>query len=336
MRQYIVRRLLFMPFLVLAVSILVFVMTRMGGSPIGAYLEPGMTQEEVTALEERFHINDPLPSQYWAWLTGVATGDMGWSAVAGAPVADVFPQKIAASAELAAAAGLAAILIGVKLGTFAAVRRNRLPDQLTRVFAVGGASMPTFWFAIILLLIFWARLGWFPSGRSDAAIWDSIAHPTNFYVIDSILAFNLKALQDALWHLVLPATVLAYGTIGIIARMMRSSLLEEMGRDYVDAARARGLPERLVVRRHARRNALVPTITVIGLSIGILFEGTVVVESIFAWPGLGQWLADAVLSGDQATTLAYVIFTSVVFLVVNLGVDLTYGFLDRRVVLRQS
>jgi peptide/nickel transport system permease protein len=274
--------------------------------------------------------------QYLAWLGGVVRGELGWSAVAVSPVVDVFRARIPASFELGAAAALWAVTLGIGLGTFSARRRNRLPDQLTSVFAVGGASMPTFWLGIVLLIIFWSYLGWFPHGRSDFRIWASIPHPTNFYIIDSILAGSWAGLKDAAWHLVLPALTLGYGAVGIVTRMMRSSLLEEMGKDYVDAARARGLPERLVVRRHARRNAFIPTITVIGLSIGIMFEGTVVVETIFGWPGLGSWMADSVLSGDQATTLAFVIFTSILFLCVNLLVDVAYGYLDRRVVLRKA
>ncbi|HEX2404984.1 MAG TPA: ABC transporter permease [Acidimicrobiia bacterium] len=336
MHRYIGRRLLALPFVILAVSILVFTLTRIGGSPIGSYLEPGMTPEEIAALEERFNLDEPLPIQYLAWLGGVFRGEFGWSAVAAAPVIAVFPQKIAASFELGAAAALWAVTLGVGLGTFAARRRNRLGDQFSSIFAVGGASMPTFWLGIVLLIIFWSKLGWFPHGRSDPEIWNSIAHPTNFYVIDSIIAGNFQALRDAAWHLVLPAITLGYAAVGIVTRMMRSSLLEEMGKDYVDAARARGLPERLVVRRHARRNAFIPTITVIGISVGIMFEGTVVVETIFGWPGLGSWMADSVLRGDQATTLAFVIFTSILFLTINMIVDVLYGYLDRRVVLRKA
>jgi ABC-type dipeptide/oligopeptide/nickel transport system permease component len=229
-----------------------------------------------------------------------------------------------------------AVTLGVGLGTFAARRRNRMGDQVAGVMAVGGASMPTFWLGIVLLIIFWSYLGWFPHGRSSPEIWAGIPHPTGFYTIDALLAGSLAAMKDALWHLVLPALTLGYAAVGIVTRMMRSSLLEEMGKDYVDAARARGLPERLVVQRHARRNAFIPTITVIGLSIGIMFEGTVVVETIFGWPGLGSWMASSVLSGDQGTTLAFVIFTSVLFVTINLAVDVIYGYLDRRVVLRKT
>jgi ABC-type dipeptide/oligopeptide/nickel transport system permease component len=334
--RYIGRRLLGLPLVIIMVSVLVFALTRIGGTPIGPYLEPGMTDEEIAALEERFNLDEPLPMQYLAWLGGVVQGDLGWSAVAAAPVVDVFRQRIPASFELGAFAALWAVTLGVGLGTFAARRRNRMGDQVAGVMAVGGASMPTFWLGIVLLIIFWSYLGWFPHGRSDPDIWASIPHPTNFYTIDAILAGNVNALKDAFWHLVLPALTLGYAAVGIVTRMMRSSLLEEMGKDYVDAARARGLPENLVVRRHARRNAFIPTITIIGLSIGIMFEGTVVVETIFGWPGLGSWMASSVLSGDQGTTLAFVIFTSILFVTINMLVDVMYGYLDRRVVVGKS
>jgi ABC-type dipeptide/oligopeptide/nickel transport system permease component len=332
-RDYILRRLMLLPVLIVATSLIVFLLMRIGGSPLGVYLRPGMTPDEVQRLVARFNLDDPLPVQYVSWLGGVLRGELGWSGVASAPVAEVFPQKLAATAELSVAAGAIAVALGISMGTFAAKRRDRWADHLTRVLAISGASMPTFWFGIVVLIVFWAGWGLFPIGRSDPDAWASISHPTGLYTVDAILAGSVRALLDALWHLVLPAVVLGYSTTAIIARMMRSSLVEELGQDYVDAARAKGLPERLVLRRHARRNALMPTVTVIGLTFGILIEGTVVVEIIFVWPGLGRWLSDAVLQGDQATTLAYVLFTSVVFLFLNLVVDVTYAYLDRRVVL---
>jgi peptide/nickel transport system permease protein len=332
-RDYLIRRLMVLPILLIGVSIIVFALTRVGGSPIGIYMSHEMTPEEVEELEDRYGLNDPLPVQYVAWAGGVLRGDLGWSGVAVAPVTQVFRGKLAATMELATAAGLVAVTLGVTLGTFAGSRRDRLPDHLTRVFSVSGSSMPDFWFAIVLLIVFWVYLGWFPVGRSDPAIWASIAHPTGLYTIDSLMAGSWQAFRDAIWHLVLPAITLGLATTAIITRMMRSSLVEELNEDYVDAARAKGLPERLVLKRHARRNALIPTMTVIGLSFGFLLQGTVVVEIIYQWPGLGRWLADAVLRGDQATIMAYVLFTSVLFLTVNLAVDIIYAYLDRRVVL---
>jgi len=332
-RDYILRRMMVLPLLVVGVSIIVFGLTRIGGSPIGIYLSHEMSQDEVAQLEERFHLNDPVPVQYFYWASGVLQGDLGWSGVAAAPVTEVFLPKLAATMELAISAAIVAVILGIALGTFAGARRNRLPDHLTRIFSISGAAMPLFWFAILALIIFWVNLGWFPIGRSDPAAWARISHPTNLYTVDALLAGDFGAFRDAIWHLVLPALVLGYGATAIIARMMRSSLVEELQEDYVDAARAKGLPERLVLRRHARRNALIPTVTVIGLSFGFLLQGSVVAEIIFQWPGLGRWMADSVLRGDQATIMAYVLFTSVLFLFVNLVVDVIYAYLDRRVVL---
>lgn len=332
-RDYILRRLAVLPVLIVGTSIVVFTLTRVGGSPIGIYLSHEMTQDEVAQLEERFRLDEPLPVQYFYWASGVVQGDLGWSGVAAAPVTEVFPTKLAASLELAVAAGIVAVTLGIGLGTFAGARRNRFPDHITRIFSISGASMPLFWFAILMLIVFWVYLGWFPIGRSDSNIFESIAHPTGLYTVDAILAGNWRAFVDAVWHLALPAMTLGYGATAIIARMMRSSLVEELQEEYVDAARAKGLPERLVLRRHARRNALIPTVTVIGLTFGFLVQGTVVAEIIFRWPGLGRWLADAVLRGDQATIMAYVMFTSILFLLVNLAVDVIYAYLDRRVVL---
>ncbi|MDH3248122.1 MAG: ABC transporter permease [Acidimicrobiia bacterium] len=332
-RDYVLRRLMVLPLLIVGVSIIVFALTRIGGSPIGIYLSHEMNAEEVAELEEKFHLNDPVPVQYYYWASGVLTGDLGWSGVAAAPVIDVFPDKLAATMELAFASAIVAVTLGIGLGTFAGARRDRAPDHITRVVSISGAAMPLFWFAILMLIVFWVGLGWFPIGRSDPEIFASIGHPTGLYTVDAVLAGSWTAFRDAIWHLVLPAVTLGYGATAIIARMMRSSLVEELQEDYVDAARAKGLAERLVLRRHARRNALIPTVTVIGLSFGFLLQGTVVAEIIFRWPGLGRWMADSVLRGDQATIMAYVLFTSVLFLFVNLVVDVVYAYLDRRVVL---
>jgi len=332
-REYILRRLIILPLIVVGTSIIVFSLSRVGGNPIAIYLEHEMTPAEVAEIEERYGLNDPLPIQYLAWAGGVLTGDMGWSAVSAQPVTEALFERVGATLELAIFAAVIAIAVGIGLGTFGGARRDRLPDHLTRVLSISGASMPIFWFAILLLILFWVNLGWVSIGRSDPTIFATITHPTGLYTLDALLAGSLTAFLDALRFMILPAITLAFGATAIIARMMRSSLVEELNEDYVDAARAKGLPERLVLRRHARRNALIPTVTVIGLGFGFLLQGTVVVEIIFRWPGLGRWMADAVLRGDQATIMGYVLFTSVLFLLVNLIVDVMYAYLDRRVVL---
>ena len=333
LRDYVIRRLIILPFLIIGVSIIVFTLTRVGGSPIGIYLSHEMTPDEVAQIEARFHLDKSLPVQYFYWARGVLQGDLGWSGVSVAPIAQVFPEKLAATMELSIASGIVAVMLGIWLGTFAGARRNRMPDHITRIVAVSGASMPLFWLAILLLIVFWANLGWFPIGRYTANIYSEIPHWTGLYTIDSILAGSFAGLVDALWHLTLPALTLGYGATAIIARMMRSSLVEELQQDYVDAARAKGLPERLVLKKHARRNALIPTVTVIGLTFGFLLQGAIVAEIVFNFPGLGRWMAAAVLRGDQATIMTYVMFTSVLFLLVNLVVDVIYAYLDRRVVL---
>jgi len=332
-REYLLRRLMIFPLIIVGTSLIVFTLSRVGGNPIAIYLEHEMSPAEVAELEERYGLNDPLPIQYVAWARGVLTGDMGWSGVSAQPVTEGLVSRIGATLELALFSAIIAIALGIGLGTFGGARRDRWPDHLTRVLSISGASMPIFWFAILLLILFWVNLGWFSTGRSDATLFAAIAHPTGLYTVDALLAGNFRAFLDALHHMVLPSATLGFGATAIIARMMRSSLVEELGEDYVDAARAKGLPERLVLRRHARRNALIPTVTVIGLGFGFLLQGTVVVEIIFRWPGLGRWMADAVLRGDQATIMAYVLFTSVLFLTVNLVVDIMYAYLDRRVVL---
>ena len=332
-RQYIARRLMLLPLLMLGVSILVFGLSRVGGSPIGIYIEHEMTPAEIAQIEKRYGLNDSLPKQYFAWLGGVVRGDLGWSGVSAAPVSDLLRPKMMATLELAMLAAIIAVILGIGMGTFGGARRNRFPDHLTRVLAVSGASIPIFWLGLLLLILFYLTLGWAPLGRADPNIYSRVEAYTGLYTLDSLLNLDVGAFIDALSHLALPAITMGIGSTAIIARMMRSSLVEELGEDYVDAARAKGLPERLVVRRHARRNALMPTITVIGLTWGFLLQGTVVVELIFNWPGLGRWMTDAVLQGDQATIMAYVLVTSVIFLVVNLIVDVTYAYLDRRVVL---
>lgn len=333
LRDYIIRRLLVLPILIIGVSIVVFVLTRVGGSPIGIYLSHEMTPAEVAEIQARFGLDQPMWVQYLQWGKGILTGDFGWSGVAAAPVSEIFPLKLAATMELAVAAGCVALFLGITLGTYAGARRNKLPDHITRIVAVSGASLPQFWFGILLLIVFWAQLGIAPIGRSDATIFASIAHPTGLYTVDALLAGSLTAFWDAIWHLILPALTLGFGATAIIARMMRSALVEELQQDYVDAARAKGLAERLVLKRHARRNALVPTVTVIGLTFGFLLQGTITVEIIFRWPGIGRWMADSVLRGDQGTLMTYVLFTSVLFLMVNLIVDVVYAHLDRRVTL---
>jgi ABC-type dipeptide/oligopeptide/nickel transport system permease component len=332
-RDYVIRRLLKLPLVLFAVTVIVFALSRMGGSPIAIYVEHEMSPAQVQALEERFGLDESLPVQYLSWAAGVFRGDLGWSGVSVAPVSEVLPAKFLATMELATAGVLLAVIFGVGLGTFAGARRDRLADHLTRLLTVSGASLPLFWFALMMVILFYLVVPIAPLGRFDEAIYSQITSYTGFYTVDALLNLNWSAFVDAVKHLALPAFVLGFEGMAVIARMMRSSMVEEMEEEYVDIARAKGLPEGLVIRRHARRNALVPTVTVIGMAWGVLLQGSVVVEIVFRWPGLGRWATDGVLRGDRATIMAFVLVTSVIFLVVNLIVDVIYAYLDRRVTL---
>jgi ABC-type dipeptide/oligopeptide/nickel transport system permease component len=332
-RDYVLRRLLKLPLVLFAVTVIVFTLSRMGGSPIAIYMEHEMSPAEIQALEERFGLDESVPMQYVSWVAGVLRGDLGWSGVSVAPVSEILPAKFIATMELATAGILLAIAFGVGLGTFAGARRDRFADHVTRLLTVSGASLPLFWFALMMIIVFYLVVPIAPLGRFDEAIYSQITPYTGFYTVDSILNLNGAAFMDAIKHLALPAFVLGFEGMAVIARMMRSSMVEEMEEEYVDTARAKGLPERLVIKRHARRNALVPTVTVIGMAWGVLLQGSVVVELVFRWPGMGRWATDAVLRGDRATIMAFVLVTSVVFLLVNLIVDVIYAYLDRRVVL---
>ena len=332
-RDYVIRRLLKLPLVLFAVTVIVFTLSRLGGSPIAIYLEHEMSPAEVQALEERFGLDESLPVQYLSWAGGVLRGDLGWSGVSVAPVSEILPAKFFATMELATAGVLLAIAFGVGLGTFAGARRDRFADHVTRLLTVSGASLPLFWFALMMVILFYLVIPIAPLGRFDETVYTQITSYTGFYTVDAILNLNWAAFVDAIKHLALPAFVLGFEGMAVIARMMRSSMVEEMEEEYVDTARAKGLPERLVIKRHARRNALVPTVTVIGMAWGVLLQGSVVVEIVFRWPGMGRWATDGVLRGDRATIMAFVLVTSVIFLVVNLIVDVIYAYLDRRVVL---
>jgi peptide/nickel transport system permease protein len=330
-RDYVIRRMLKLPVMLLLLSMVVFILTRLGGSPASIYITSNMTPEEIQQIEARYHLDDSLVEQYLSWLGGVLRGDLGWSGVASAPVSDVLWHKLSATLELGILAGAVALFSGVALGTFGGARRDRAGDHATRVIAVLGASVPMFWFALLALYYFYLVLGVAPIGRMDRVIYDGIAHPTGFYTIDALIAGDWTAFRDALSHLWLPVLVLGYAGTAEIARIMRSSLVDELGSDYVDAARAKGLPERIVVRRHARRNALIPTITMMGIALGGIIQGTVVIELIFQTPGMGRWITDAVLRGDQATIMAFVLVIGAGYLIINLCVDLAYAHVDRRI-----
>jgi peptide/nickel transport system permease protein len=333
MTTYIVRRLLMLIPVLLGVSVFVFALTRLAGNPAAAYISDKMSEAQIAQVMARYHFNAPIWDQYYYWLTGLFQFDWGYSKVANMPVTDAIVKYFPATFELTLIGIVIAVFVGIYIGTISAVHRDRPIDHGARILALSGVSLPIFWSGLLLQLVFYRYLHLLPAiGRiSDSFIISSYPHNTGFLLFDSLAAGNLAAFSDVVAHLILPAVTLAFGTIAILARIMRSSMLEVMDQDYIRTARAKGLPDKMVIKKHVRRNALIPTTTVIGLSFGGMLGGAVLIESIFAWPGLGQWSAMAILSNDTASVLGFVLLIAIIYVLVNLVVDLMYAYLDPRV-----
>ena len=261
---------------------------------------------------------------------GVLWGNLGHSIHGNIPVAMELKRRFPATVELALAAMLIAVLIAIPAGVVSALKRNSLIDTATMMGALVGVSMPIFWLAILLMYIFGLVLGWFPTGgRLSVGI--HIDHITGLYLVDAMLTRNWEGFKDALSHLVLPSIALATIPLAIIARMMRSSMLEVLGLDYVRTARAKGLKERTVVIRHVMRNAMLPVVTVVGIQLGSLMGGAILTETVFSWPGIGKWVFDAISGRDYPIVQSVTLLIAIIFVLVNLAVDISYAFLNPRI-----
>lgn len=308
MAAYVVRRILMLIPVMLGVSILVFLIIHLSpGDPARMMLGERAPVEQLEALREQLGLNDPLPVQYVKWLSRVVRLDFGRSIRSNRPVLDEILSRLPATAELAFAAIGLAVIVGVPVGVISAVRRNTLVDDVAMVGALAGIAMPVFWQGIMLMLIFSLQLEWLPSsGRGD---WT---------------------------HLVLPAVTLGTSSAASITRMTRSTMLETISQDYVRTARAKGLAERIVLFRHALRNALLPIVTVVGLEFGSLMAGAVITETIFAWPGIGRLAVDAIRSQDFPLVQGVILMFAAVYALINLVVDVIYAYLDPRLQARYN
>jgi peptide/nickel transport system permease protein len=321
------------PVLVL-ITLLGFVLTYLiPADPLAMVLsERAMANPEIVqAYRERWGLDAPPHLRYLTYVRNLARGDLGASIATQQPVAEDLLTFIPATVELAVAALLLAVAIGVPLGVVAAVRRDRWPDHVARIGALAGVSVPVFWLGLLALATFYYRFQVAPGpGRLDPHI-QPPPLLTGMLIVDSLLAGRWDALVDALHHLMLPALVLAAYVMGIITRVTRSSVLDVLAEDYVRTARAKGAAERAVVFRHALRNALIPTVTVIGLAFGNLMAGAVMTETIFAWPGIGRYAVDAASKLDFPAIMGVTLFVAVVYVAVNFVVDIAYALLDPRI-----
>jgi peptide/nickel transport system permease protein len=285
----------------------------------------------VAAFRHEWGLDRSLPAQYGIYLWNLVRGNFGVSISTRQPVWLDLRQTFPATVELAVVAMAASILAGIPLGVLSAVKRGRLIDHLTRVISLVGVSMPIFWLGLIALVVFYARLGWAPSPGRLSATLGPPPMVTGFLLIDSLLAGRPAVARDALSHLLLPAAVLATYNLGIVTRLMRGSMRDVLGEDYVRTARAKGLAEGAVTLRHAARNALIPVITVIGLSFGRLLSGAVVIETVFAWPGLGSYAFRTATSLDFPAIMGVGIVVATIYVLANLLVDLAYALIDPRI-----
>jgi peptide/nickel transport system permease protein len=331
--RFVLRRLAALVLLAIGITFVAFALTHIvPGDPAAANLGQQAINDPaaVAAFNHHYGLDKPLPTQYAIYLWRLAHGDLGQSEQNHDAVTHDLGQAIPATAELAILSILIAIIVGVTLGVIAAMRRNKLTDHVLRIVSLGGVSMPTFWIALVGLYVFFFRLNWLPgTGRLDPVVTEP-PHHTGLYTVDALLAGQWSTFGNAFMHLVLPALVLAAYNIGLLTRYTRSAVLEVISNDYVRAARAKGMPERIVIPRHVLRAALPGIVTVIGLAFANVMTGAVLVENIFSWPGIGQYAYHSATTLDLPAIMGVSLFVAVVYIVVNFFVDVLYGVVDPR------
>lgn len=339
MTNYIIRRLLILPVVLIGLSLVIFGMISFlePGERAALYItQPPRTQAALDLVIKTYGLDKPLPIQYLDWLNRTLHGDLGWSKTAGQPVMSAILNYFPATLELALWSFIPIIFVGVWLGSLAATHQDELIDQVARVFSIVGYSFPTFVFGLMALMIFYAKLQWFPPGRLDT--WATLVTQTPDYhtytgmnTLDSLLNGRPDIFFDALRHMFLPALTLAYINWALILRVTRSSMLDVIRQEYVTVARAKGLRERVVIDKHARPNALIPVATIGGLLLFQLMNGVVITETVFNYHGMGSWIAQAALQLDVISVLGVALFEGSVLVLANLIVDVLYSYLDPRI-----
>ena len=331
MRRYAVRRALTIVPVLLGVSVLVFSFIHLiPGDPALTMLGERATPEKVTEVRARLGLDRPIWQQYLLYVGNALRGDLGVSIVRGDPVASDLLRRFPATVELAMAAIVAAVALGIPIGVASAVWRNSPLDSLARLGALTGVSMPIFWLGLVLAWVFGVQLRLLPTGfRLSSGT--AFVPWTNFVILDALLQRDWPTFVDALRHLILPALALATIPLAVVARMTRASMLEVLSREYIRTAEAKGLSRRAVVLRHALRNALLPVLTVVGLQVGRLLAGAILTETIFSWPGIGLWVYESIESRDYAIVQGVSLFIAVIVVGVNLLTDVLYAAVDPRI-----
>jgi peptide/nickel transport system permease protein len=330
--RYFAWRLLALIPILAGVTLVTFLISHaIKGDPARVLAGDMADEATLASIRRQFNLDKPLYIQYLAYVSNLAHGNLGISYQSRRPVTESIRAALPATIELALTATLFGTAVAIPLGIVAAVRRNSTVDHIIRVGSVGGVSLPVFWFGLVLLVLFYRQLGWLPAGgRYDPRLVPPADH-TGFLLLDSLLAGDTGAFWLGLKHLVLPAFVLGYGYMALVARMVRSSMLEVLSQDYIRTARSKGLRDGRVVYGHALRNAMIPTLTVVGIGVANLLGGAVLTESVFGWPGLGKLSVDATLSLDYPVIMAVTLIITTAYVLVNLVVDVLYGILNPQV-----
>ena len=332
MLRYVLRRIVLLIPVLVGLSMLVFAIARLlPGDPARLAAGPNATPAEIAEVVQTFGLDKPLPVQYWNYATGLLRGDWGRSIYTRRPVLQDLEVYLPATLELVTAAMVLAVVLGVPAGVLAAVYRNRWPDVLSRTVSIGAISMPRFFLALLLQLAFSMWLGWLPLGGRFPLTEDSPRFVTGFLTIDGLLAGDPHATWLALQYLLLPAFAMCLSPLATITRMMRASTIDALRQDYVLTERAQGLRPHVILFKYVLRNAISATLTVIGLYIGWLLGGTVLVETMFDWPGIGLYATSSILVQDFMPVIGVTLAICVVFVISNLAVDLLYGVFNPRV-----
>lgn len=331
MLKFVTRRLLQMVPILAVLSVLLFLFIHsLPGGPAIALLGERATDESIEAIEKELGLDDPLAVQYSRYMKNVLRGDLGSSTRTRQPVVDELKLRFPATIELGLAAMLFAVIVGLPLGFIAAKRYLGFLDNASLFVSLIGISFPVFFLALLLKYVFAIKLGWLPTiGRIDVT--RSVEHPTNFYLLDAILTGDWETFKDVAMHLILPAIALGTIPLAIVARITRAATLDVLNEDYVRTARAKGLGPSVVDRRHIMKNAMLPVVTVVGLQTGLLLTGAVLTETVFAWPGVGSWILDAIRNRDYAVLQGGILFFALLVALVNLLVDVSYAFLNPRI-----
>lgn len=332
MISYVFKRLIWMVFVLFGVMTIVFFISHVvPADPVAAMLGGQAPPELIEEVRAKWNLDKPVYQQYLIYIWRLIHGDLGTAISTGQPVAEDLLLYFPATFELATMATVLSVLLGISLGVISAVKRGRLADHLSRVLALSGISMPVFWLGLLMLLLFYYLLGWLPGAGQLPYYMSRPPRVTGLILIDSLISGRFDAFTSALRHMVMPALVLSFYGVAAISRITRSSMLDVLQEEYINTARAKGLREISVITKHALKNAMLPVSTIAGITYGRLLEGSVITETIFAWPGLGRYATNAFLSVDFPAVVGSTMLIALLYAVTNLIVDISYAYLNPKI-----